>query len=386
VWANDGGAVEERVDRAGRSEEAVGGRAAADWGRAVQQLNLGEAAAGAAVDQVGVAVAVEVPIRDDLEALIERVVLDGAAADHGAAADELDFSDAVGRPLPHKVGLAVAVEVAMRDDVEIGPEGVVGQGEVDGAGAGDRLNVDGAGRGVVIDQIGGAVADEIAVGDDPKARAGRLSLRRPPPYRPYMTIYNRFNRWSRQGLWFAIFEACHSGIYGLAAIDSTRIKAHRSAAGGKGGFRASARHLARRADQQAARRHRRDGTAATDPADRRQCLRCGDRAGAPRRPRAVPTACRRPRLRQQCHPPADRRARRRGRHPAQLLARAPNPLPPHRLPPAKPRRAAVVSPQGLAPYRDPIRQARVQLPRQRLSHRHPYLVDQLSPDPSLAIL
>ena len=49
MWANDGGAVEERVDRAGRSEEAVGGRAAADWGRAVQQLNLGEAAAGAAV-------------------------------------------------------------------------------------------------------------------------------------------------------------------------------------------------------------------------------------------------------------------------------------------------------------------------------------------------
>ena len=57
-------------------------------------------------------------------------------------------------------------------------------------------------------------------------------------YGPYTTIYNRFNRWSRQGLWFAIFEALtgHSGIYGLAAIDSTHIKAHRSAAGGKGGL------------------------------------------------------------------------------------------------------------------------------------------------------
>ena len=59
----------------------------------------------------------------------------------------------------------------------------------------------------------------------------------PAAYGPYTTIYNRFNRWSRQGLWFAIFEALtgHSGIYGLAAIDSTHIKAHRSAAGGKGG-------------------------------------------------------------------------------------------------------------------------------------------------------
>ena len=86
----------------------------------------------------------------------------------------------------------------------------------------------------------------------------------PPIYGPYTTIYNRFNRWSRQGLWFAIFEALtgHSGIYGLAAIDSTHIKAHRSAAGAKGGLRASARHLARRPDQQAARRGR------TKPADR----------------------------------------------------------------------------------------------------------------------
>ena len=59
----------------------------------------------------------------------------------------------------------------------------------------------------------------------------------PAAYGPYTTIYNRFNRWSRQGLWHKIFEALtgHSGIYGLAAIDSTHIKAHRCAAGGKGG-------------------------------------------------------------------------------------------------------------------------------------------------------
>ena len=67
----------------------------------------------------------------------------------------------------------------------------------------------------------------------------------PAVYGPYTTVYNRFNRWSRQGVWFAIFEALTgtTGVYGTginrgggsAAIDSTHIKAHRSAAGGKGG-------------------------------------------------------------------------------------------------------------------------------------------------------
>jgi transposase len=59
----------------------------------------------------------------------------------------------------------------------------------------------------------------------------------PAAYGPYTTIYNRFNRWSKQGIWFAIFEALtgSSGVIGTAAIDSSHIKAHRSAAGGKGG-------------------------------------------------------------------------------------------------------------------------------------------------------
>ena len=69
----------------------------------------------------------------------------------------------------------------------------------------------------------------------------------PTAYGPYTTIYNRFNRWSRQGIWLAMFEALtgQSPIHGLAAIDSTHIKAHRSAAGGKGG--PSSKRLATRA-------------------------------------------------------------------------------------------------------------------------------------------
>ncbi len=58
----------------------------------------------------------------------------------------------------------------------------------------------------------------------------------PAVYGPYTTVYNRFNHWSRQGLWLEIFEAPtgQSPIHGLAMIDSTHIKAHRSAGGGKG--------------------------------------------------------------------------------------------------------------------------------------------------------
>ena len=59
----------------------------------------------------------------------------------------------------------------------------------------------------------------------------------PAEYGPYTTVYNRFNRWSRQGVWHDIFKALtgHSGFYSSAAIDSTSVKAHRSAAGAKGG-------------------------------------------------------------------------------------------------------------------------------------------------------
>jgi transposase len=59
----------------------------------------------------------------------------------------------------------------------------------------------------------------------------------PNEYGPYTTIYNRFNRWSRQGIWLAMFEAV-TGVdptTGTAAIDSSAVKAHRSASGGKGG-------------------------------------------------------------------------------------------------------------------------------------------------------
>jgi len=59
----------------------------------------------------------------------------------------------------------------------------------------------------------------------------------PAAYGPYTTIYNRFNRWSKQGVWEDVFYVLtgSSGVIGAASADSTHVKAHRSAAGAKGG-------------------------------------------------------------------------------------------------------------------------------------------------------
>jgi transposase len=63
----------------------------------------------------------------------------------------------------------------------------------------------------------------------------------PAVYGPYTTIYNRWNRWSRQGVWERVFYALtgSTGVF-TGSVDSTHIKAHRSAAGAKGGL--SSRH------------------------------------------------------------------------------------------------------------------------------------------------
>jgi transposase len=70
----------------------------------------------------------------------------------------------------------------------------------------------------------------------------------PPEYGPPTTIYNRFVRWARRGIWENLFRelAGHGRSTDTQMIDSTHVKAHRSAAGGKGGSRS--RLLAARAE------------------------------------------------------------------------------------------------------------------------------------------
>lgn len=59
----------------------------------------------------------------------------------------------------------------------------------------------------------------------------------PAAYGAPGTIYNRFNRWSRRGLWQRLFEkvAASGAVPPELLLDSTHVKAHRSASGGKGG-------------------------------------------------------------------------------------------------------------------------------------------------------
>src|SRR5512146_932882 len=54
--------------------------------------------------------------------------------------------------------------------------------------------------------------------------------------RALQTAYNRFNRWSRRGIWKRLFdELASKSRDSLYLIDSTIVKAHRSASGAKGG-------------------------------------------------------------------------------------------------------------------------------------------------------
>lgn len=58
----------------------------------------------------------------------------------------------------------------------------------------------------------------------------------PAVYGPPTTIYNRFHRWSGKRLWHRLLAALiQTDGSAFQAIDSTSVKAHRSAAGGKGG-------------------------------------------------------------------------------------------------------------------------------------------------------
>jgi len=61
----------------------------------------------------------------------------------------------------------------------------------------------------------------------------------PSEYGSSTTIYNRYHRWSQKGIWQYMFHAITKDRRHEAeeiSIDSTHIKAHRCAGGGKGGL------------------------------------------------------------------------------------------------------------------------------------------------------
>ena len=94
----------------------------------------------------------------------------------------------------------------------------------------------------------------------------------PAHYGPHKTLYNRFVQWARKGVWDGIFARLAEAGGGPATVmlDSTHVKAHRSAAGGKGGRCAGDRANARWTnarwtnDQDPCRRRRARSTTTAD--------------------------------------------------------------------------------------------------------------------------
>jgi transposase len=74
----------------------------------------------------------------------------------------------------------------------------------------------------------------------------------PPDYGPRKTLYNRYVRWATKGVWTNLFHALAQAEAPPAEvlIDSSAVKAHRSASGGKGGARSGHRAFTRRPNDQ----------------------------------------------------------------------------------------------------------------------------------------
>jgi len=68
-------------------------------------------------------------------------------------------------------------------------------------------------------------------------KSGGRWIDAPPEYGPRKTLYNRYVRWAAKGVWLRLFEALASvgGPPAQVLIDSSAVKAHRCASGGKGG-------------------------------------------------------------------------------------------------------------------------------------------------------
>jgi transposase len=63
----------------------------------------------------------------------------------------------------------------------------------------------------------------------------------PSEFGPWKTVFNRFDRWARKGIWQRLFEALrgdHDDEW--HSIDSTINRAHQHASGAKGGLQSMA--------------------------------------------------------------------------------------------------------------------------------------------------
>lgn len=68
-------------------------------------------------------------------------------------------------------------------------------------------------------------------------KSGGRWIDAPPEYGPRKTLHNRYVRWAAKGVWVGLFQALAQadGPPDQVLLDSSAVKARRSAAGGKGG-------------------------------------------------------------------------------------------------------------------------------------------------------
>ena len=102
-------------------------------------------------------------------------------------------------------------------------------------------------------------------------KSGGRWIDAPPEYGPKKTIYNRYVRWAAKGVWVDLFHALAQagGPPMEVLINSSAVKAHRSASGGRG-KKSGRRTLARRSNDQNPRADRRTVSADRLHADGRQ--------------------------------------------------------------------------------------------------------------------
>ena len=68
------------------------------------------------------------------------------------------------------------------------------------------------------------------------ARAGASWRDLPPAFGNWNSVFQRFRRWAKKGVWERIFNALvESPDFEYLIIDSTIVRAHQHAAGAKGG-------------------------------------------------------------------------------------------------------------------------------------------------------
>ena len=91
-------------------------------------------------------------------------------------------------------------------------------------------------------------------------KSGGRWIDAPPEYGPQKTLYNRYVRWAAKGVWSDLFHALAQagGPPAEVLIDSSAVKAHHSASGGKGGEKSGHRPFTRRPHNKNPRADRRE--------------------------------------------------------------------------------------------------------------------------------